>query len=39
MASASVVYDKVPLARGNRAPIAIMVADEIFRRGMAVVLS
>jgi len=36
MAAASVIYDKVELARGNRAPIAIMVADEIFKRGLAV---
>jgi hypothetical protein len=36
MAAASVIYDKVELARGNRAPIAIMVADEIFKRGMVV---
>jgi hypothetical protein len=36
MAAASVIYDRVQLARGNRAPIAIMVADEIFKRGSAV---
>jgi hypothetical protein len=36
MADCSVTYDRVELARGNRAPIAIMVADEIFKRGSAV---
>jgi hypothetical protein len=36
MAACSVIYDCVEPARTNRAPIATMVADEIFKRGSAV---
>jgi hypothetical protein len=36
MADCAVTYDRVELARGNRAPIAIMMADEIMRLGSAV---
>jgi hypothetical protein len=36
MAACSVVYDKVELARHNRAPIGLMVADEIALLGKSV---
>jgi hypothetical protein len=34
MATCSVIYDRVELNRHNRAPIAVMVADEMVRMGM-----
>jgi hypothetical protein len=36
MAACSVIYDRVELARHNRAPIARVVAQELFRLGKAV---
>jgi hypothetical protein len=36
MAACSVIYDRVELCRFNRAPIGIIVADEISRRAQAV---
>jgi hypothetical protein len=32
MAACSVLYDRVELARGNRAPIGLVVAQEVFGR-------
>jgi hypothetical protein len=37
MAACSVIYDRIELNRKNLAPIAVMVADEIFKRGLAAI--